>query len=172
MNNVYTDDTAHTNTVARTIANDDPKRIATVATASDDKNTKSAMSPASIPSPSPAATPSILQILTNSPHGTFRGQPNSVDNSNSNSNRAPHRSKKNKNPRHLPPCRVYNRYHNDARSKQQWINDHEYIMSDLWEHVLGFLNTSNSLCLDRCTYVDFTKFVEKFSTNFDEYRRR
>ena len=66
----------------------------------------------------------------------------------------------------LPPCQNYARAKDGTLSREEWLSINEVNISDMWEGLRSYLTHCNTELLDRCTYVDFSDFVAKFSTHF------
>lgn len=75
----------------------------------------------------------------------------------------------NKLPKLLPPCQKYSRSKDGLIGREEWLSVNEARIWDLWESLSSYLGHTNTNMLDRCTYVDFSDFVAKYSTHFTEY---
>lgn len=69
-------------------------------------------------------------------------------------------------PRIVPPCRNYSRSKNGTVGREEWLSMNEVNISDMWEGLKSYLKHCNTNLLDKCTYVDFSDFVARYSTHF------
>lgn len=68
----------------------------------------------------------------------------------------------------LTVCQDYSRSKEDGIvSREEWLSNNEYDISDLWEGLNSYLEYKNqTFLLDKCTYQDFSDFVAKFSNHY------
>lgn len=71
-------------------------------------------------------------------------------------------------PKLLPPCQNYSRSKDGTVGREEWLSINEVNISDMWEGLRSYLTHCNSHLLDRCTYVDFSDFVARYSTHFSD----
>lgn len=72
-------------------------------------------------------------------------------------------------PRILPPCQNYSRSKkskNGTVGREEWLSMNEVNISDMWKGLKSYLKHCNTNLLDKCTYVDFSDFVARYSTHF------
>ena len=67
------------------------------------------------------------------------------------------------------PCQDYKRKKDGLISREEWLSENETIISDMWEGMLNYIRDTNSVLIDKCSYVDFSNFVATYSTHFGEY---
>lgn len=72
-------------------------------------------------------------------------------------------------PKLLPPSQNYSRSKNGLLGREEWLSVNEIRISELWESLRSYLRHTNTTILDKCTYVDFSDFVARYSTHFTEY---
>lgn len=72
-------------------------------------------------------------------------------------------------PKLMPPCQKYSRSKDGLLGREEWLSINEARILDLWEGLTSYLRNTNATVLDRCTYVDFSDFVARYSTHFPEY---
>lgn len=68
----------------------------------------------------------------------------------------------------LPPCQNYSRAKDETVGREEWLSINEVNISDMWEGLQSYLKHCNLELLDRCTYVNFSDFVAKYSTHFSD----
>ena len=68
----------------------------------------------------------------------------------------------------LPPCQRFSRSKDGTVGREEWLSMNETNISDMWEGLNSYLKYCNTTLLDRCTYVDFSDFVAKYSTHFSD----
>ena len=72
-------------------------------------------------------------------------------------------------PKLLPPSQNYSRAKDGTVCREEWLSINEVRISDLWQGLNSYLRDTNTTVLDKCTYVDFSDFVAKYSSHFSEY---
>jgi len=53
-------------------------------------------------------------------------------------------------------------------SREEWLSENETIISDTWEGMKNYIKDTNSNILDKCSYVDFSDFIAKYSTHYGD----
>ncbi|CAM9269226.1 unnamed protein product [Sphacelaria rigidula] len=75
----------------------------------------------------------------------------------------------NKIPKLQPPSQNYSRSKNGLLGREEWLSVNETRISELWDSLRSYLRHTNTTILDKCTYVDFSDFVARYSSHFTEY---
>ena len=63
---------------------------------------------------------------------------------------------------------AHNRRRDGLISREEWLSENETIISDAWEGMQNYIRDTNSNILDKCSYVDFSDFIAKYSTHFGD----